>query len=237
MMTLEEFSVRLQQTGQRLYHHRHPFHLAMHEGRLTREQLQAWAINRYYYQMVIPQKDAIIISRSNDLEFRRAWRKRIEDHDGRPGDRGGLEKWIQLAQATGVPREDIISQRWVLPSVRFAVDAYLQFVSQRSHLEAVASSLTELFSADLIAVRVKHLQELYPWIKPGLAYFEARLTQAPEDVSFALDYIHKTARNLEEQEACIRALETKCQILWAQLDAIHYAYVEPKSPPPGFERE
>jgi pyrroloquinoline-quinone synthase len=237
LMTLEQLTVRLQETGKRLYHHKHPFHLLMHEGKLTKDQLRAWALNRYYYQMIIPQKDAMILARSDDMSFRRAWRKRIEDHDGREGDRGGLEKWISLAEATGASREEVISQRWVLPSVRFAVDAYLQFVSQRTHLEAVASSLTELFSADLIAVRMKHLKELYPWIEPGLAYFEARLSQAPEDVTFALDYIYKTARTRGEQEACVRALETKCRILWAQLDAIYYAYVDPKLPPPGYERD
>lgn len=235
LMTLEQFTVRLQEAGKRLYHHRHPFHLLMHEGKLSKEQLRAWALNRYYYQLVIPQKDAIIISRSNNMKFRRAWRKRIEDHDGRDGDIGGLEKWISLAEATGASREETVSQRRVLPSVRFAVDAYLNFVWERSHLEAVASSLTELFSADLISVRVSHLNEKYPWIAPGLGYFQARLTQAPEDVTYALDYIIKTARTRAEQELCISALETKCRILWAQLDAIYYAYVEPKLPPPGFE--
>ncbi len=237
LMTPQELTVRLQETGKRLYHHQHPFHLLMHQGKLTPAQMQAWALNRYYYQKVIPQKDAIILSRSDDMEFRRAWRKRIEDHDGHKSDRGGLEKWISLAEAPGVAREEVVSQRWVLPSVKFAVDAYLQFVRERTHLEAVASSLTELFSADLIAVRIKHLNELYPWITSGLDYFQARLTQAPEDVTFALDYIYKTARTREEQENCIRALETKCRILWAQLDAIHYAYVSPKLPPPGFERD
>ena len=174
------------------------------------------------------------MARSGDMEFRRAWRKRIEDHDGREGDRGGLEKWISLAESTGATRAEVISEQSVLPGVRYATDAYLQFVSEKSHLEAVASSLTELFSADLIAVRMRHLKDLYPWITPALAYFEARLTQAPEDVGFALDYVFRKARNPEEQEACVRALETKCHILWAQLDAIHHAYVDPKLPPPGF---
>jgi len=236
-LSKEEFTARLQQTGKQLYHHNHPFHRLMHEGKLTRGQLQAWALNRYYYQKIIPQKDAIILSRSADMEFRRAWRKRIEDHDGREGDIGGIEKWIVLAEATGVSREEVISQRWVLPSVRFAVDAYLQLVSEASHLEAVASSLTELFSADLIAVRMRHLEERYPWITPGLAYFQARLTQAPEDVSFALEYVYSHAETRADQERCLRALETKCRILWAQLDAIYFAYVDPKLPPAGFERE
>lgn len=232
-----EFKARLQKTGEALYHHKHPFHLLMHQGKLTREQLQAWALNRYYYQMIIPQKDAIILSRSDDMAFRRAWRKRIEDHDGREGDRGGIEKWIQLAEATGVPRDEVLSQRWVLPGVRFAVNAYLQLVSQASFLEAVASSLTELFSADLIAVRMRHLEEAYPWMSHGLSYFQARLTQAPEDVTFALGYLNERITTREEQELCVRALETKCRILWSQLDAIYFAYVDPKLPPPGFERE
>ena len=233
----DQFVARLRETGERLYHHKHPFHLLMHEGKLTRAQMQVWALNRYYYQSIIPQKDALILARSNDMQFRRAWRKRIEDHDGRAGERGGLEKWIALAEATGVARADVVSEKFVLPGVRFAVNAYLQFVREASFLEAVASSLTELFSAQLIAVRMKHLRELYPWMAHGLDYFEARLTQAPEDVSFAIDYLGRNLRTREQQELCVGALVTKCRILWTQLDAIHFAYVDPKLPPPGLEWE
>jgi pyrroloquinoline-quinone synthase len=204
----------------------------MHTGQLTRGQLQAWALNRYYYQSQIPTKDAIILSRSSDPEFRRSWRKRIVDHDGADGQPGGIEKWIKLAEATGLSAERVISCQEVLPGVRYAVDAYLQLVSQRSHLEAVASSLTEMFSRDLISLRIDALREHYPWLEPGLVYFTARLTQAPEDAAFAFDWVVQHSHTREDQERAIAALTDKCAILWAQLDALYYAYVNPGWPPP-----
>lgn len=232
-MTSSEFEAQLRAIGAERYHHRHPFHLLMHEGKLTRAQLQAWALNRYYYQSIIPIKDAIILSRSEDPAFRRAWRKRIIDHDGDGTHPGGIEKWIRLAQATGLDREYVISQRGGLPGVRYAVNAYLDLVSKRSFLEAVASSLTELFSRDLIALRMDRIREHYPWLSSGLAYFDARLTQAPEDVAFALAWVTEQARTRAEQELAVCALRAKCDILWAQLDAIYFAYVAPGWPPPG----
>ncbi|MFL6353704.1 MAG: pyrroloquinoline-quinone synthase PqqC [Bryobacteraceae bacterium] len=219
--------------GNDRYHHRHPFHLLMHNGELTRGQLQAWALNRYYYQSRIPVKDAIILSRSNDPAFRRAWRKRIVDHDGVEGQAGGIEKWIKLAEATGLRAETVTSEREVLPGVRYAVDAYLNVASRGSHLESVASSLTELFSRDLISLRIDALRQYYPWLSAGLVYFTARLSQAPEDAEFALDWVTKHARTREQQDLVMDALRTKCDLLWAQLDAIYYAYVTPGWPPPG----
>ncbi len=233
LLTPAELESRLRAIGPEYYHHRHPFHMLMHEGKLTRGQLQAWALNRYYYQSIIPMKDAIILSRSTDPEFRRAWRKRIIDHDGDGVGPGGIEKWIRLAQATGLDRERVTSEREVLPGVRYAVNAYLDLVSQRTFLEAVASSLTELFSRDLIVLRVDRLRRHYPWLTHGLAYFDARLTQAPEDARFALAFVVVHARTRAEQELAIGALRTKCDILWAQLDAIYFAYVEPGWPAPG----
>jgi pyrroloquinoline-quinone synthase len=224
---------RLLEIGYERYHHRHPFHLLMHKGELTRGQLQAWALNRYYYQSKIPQKDAIILSRSNDPAFRRAWRKRILDHDGVDGQPGGIEKWVKLAEATGLPAEKVISEREILPGVRYAVDGYLKLVSERSHLEAVASSLTELFSRDLISLRIDALRRHYPWLESGLVYFTARLSQAPEDAAFALEWATTHAHTREEQESVIDALRTKCDILWAQLDAIYFSYISPGWPPPG----
>jgi pyrroloquinoline-quinone synthase len=237
LLTKSELTERLLATGHAQYHHKHPFHLLMHQGQLTRQQLQAWALNRYYYQSIIPNKDALILARAPDLEFRRIWRKRIEDHDGCGDGPGGVEKWIQLAEATGLSRELVVSGKKVLPGVRFAVDAYLDFVSKKTFLEAVASSLTELFSSQLIAVRVRHLNEFYPWLSRGLTYFQARLTQAPEDADFALAYVCEHAQTREQQELCIQALETKCKILWSQLDAISHAYVNPGMPPPNYELE
>lgn len=233
LLAPEALAARFRQIGDERYHHKHPFHLRMHEGKLTRGQLQAWALNRYCYQSAIPIKDAVILSRSEDPEFRRAWRKRIVDHDGDAGRPGGIEKWLRLVEATGLPREMAIERRGVLPAVRFAVDAYLDLVRSRTFLEAVASSLTELFAGSLIALRLEALRRHYPWIAPGLAYFEARVTQAPEDAQFALDWVLRHARTRAEQELACGALRAKCDILWAQLDALYFAYVEPGWPPPG----
>jgi len=236
LLTPDQLAAALRKIGEERYHHKHPFHLLMHEGKLTKPQLQAWALNRYYYQSIIPNKDSIILSRTHDPAFRRAWRKRVVDHDGTAEGNGGIEKWLQLAEATGLKREEVISMKGVLPGVRFAVDAYLQLVSQRSFLEAVASSLTEMFAGQLIALRIAKIRELYPWMSGGLSYFNDRLTQAPEDASFALAYVCENAKTREQQGACIDALITKCEILWAQLDAIQHAYVNPCEPPPGTRR-
>jgi pyrroloquinoline-quinone synthase len=228
-----ELEMRLRAIGPERYHHRHPFHQLMHEGKLSRGQLQAWALNRYYYQSIIPLKDAMILSRSEDAAFRRAWRKRIIDHDGDGAHPGGIEKWILLAEATGLDREQVTSRRGILPGVYYAVNAYLDLVSKHSFLEAVASSLTELFSRDLIALRIDRVRQYYPWLSGGLAYFDARLTQAPEDAQFALAWVIEHARTPKEQELALGALRAKCDILWAQLDALYFAYVSPGWPPPG----
>ena len=233
VLTRDELRARLHSVGEAQYHHRHPFHLRMHRGELSRGQLQAWALNRYYYQSRIPIKDALVLAKSDDPAFRRIWRKRILDHDGDQSGYGGIEKWIQLAEATGLARDQVISCSGILPGVRYAVDAYLSLVQNGSLLVAVASSLTELFSRDLISLRMEMLREHYPYLANGLAYFEGRLTQAPEDAAFALDYVCTHASTREQQESAIAALTRKCEILWAQLDAIDYAYVEPGNIPPG----
>ena len=233
LLNRQELRSRLQSVGQARYHHHHPFHLRMHKGELTRGQLQAWALNRYYYQSRIPIKDALLLAKSDDPAFRRAWRKRILDHDGDTDGYGGIEKWIQLAEAAGLSREEVVPCTGVLPGVIFAVDAYLALVRDSPLLIAVASSLTELFSRDLISLRMDQMRVHYPYLIPGLAYFEGRLTQAPEDAAFALDYVSTHAKTRTEQEHVIRALERKCEILWAQLDAIDYAYVTPGNVPPG----
>ena len=233
LLSQDELVARLRQIGEERYHHRHPFHLLMHEGKLTRGQLQAWALNRYYYQSRIPIKDALILARSEDAEFRRAWRKRILDHDGEEGRIGGIEKWIKLAEATGLERGRVEGAAEVLPATKYAVDAYLRLASERSFLEAVASSLTELFSGTLIALRMDALRKHYPWLSGGLDYFQARLSQAPADARFALDWVIRHAENREQQELACRALRAKCDILWAQLDALYFAYVQPGWPPPG----
>src|SRR2546429_4226205 len=192
-LSAEELSTRLESVGAERYHHRHPFHLLMHEGRLSRGQLQAWALNRYYYQSRIPIKDAIILSRSEDASFRRAWRKRVVDHDGDAAGEGGIKRWLKLAEATGLVPERVARGEEILPSTRYAVNEYLNIVRNRSLLEAVASSLTELFSKDLITLRMERLREHYPWLSGGLDYFQARLHQAPEDAHFAVQYVYENA--------------------------------------------
>jgi len=235
LLTFDELRATLRAVGEERYHHKHPFHLLMHEGRLNRGQLQAWALNRYYYQSIIPIKDSIILSRGTDPAFRRAWRKRIVDHDGdgTPANQGGIKRWLKLAEATGLNVDEVRRGTGILPATRFAVNEYLNIVRNRSLLEAVASSLTELFSPDLISLRVGMLREHYPWLSGGLDYFNARMHQAPEDSTFATSYVYEHAKTRAEQELVIQALRDKCDILWAQLDALYFAYVQPGWPPPG----
>ena len=233
LLSFDELRAQLRAVGEERYHHKHPFHLLMHEGRLSREQLQAWALNRYYYQSIIPIKDAIILSRGTDPEFRRAWRKRVIDHDGDAASEGGIKRWLKLAEATGLDPAQVRAGTGILPATRFAVNEYLNIVRSRSLLEAVASSLTEMFSRDLISLRMEKLRQHYPWLSGGLDYFEARLTQAPEDAHYAVNYAYENARTRVQQELAIQALRDKCDILWAQLDALYFAYVQPGWPPPG----
>jgi pyrroloquinoline-quinone synthase len=233
LLPVDELVARFHAIGEERYHHKHPFHLLMHEGKLERGQLQAWALNRYYYQSRIPIKDATILARSEDAEFRRAWRKRIFDHDGDGTHPGGIEKWLRLVEATGLTREQAERGDGILPAVRYAVDAYVDLVRSGTFLEAVASSLTELSSGKLIALRMDALRKYYPWLSGGLDYFQGRLTQAPDDAAFALAWVVKHARTPAEQEQALGALRAKCNILWAQLDAIYFAYVSPGWPPPG----
>jgi pyrroloquinoline-quinone synthase len=236
MLSKQGLREYLQRTGEAMYHHTHPFHVMMHEGKLTKPQLQAWALNRFYYQSIIPIKDSIILSKSHDASFRLAWRKRIVDHDGDPAypkKPGGIEKWIQLAEATGLDREYVESYRGILPGVRYAVDSYVDLVTRGSLLEAVSSSLTELFAGNLIALRMDAMRQHYPWLVHGLAYFQGRLTQAPEDAAFAFEYAFTHAKTREQQELVVECLRRKCALLWAQLDAIYYSYVEPGKIPPS----
>ena len=219
--------------GEERFHHKHPFHKRIHEDALNRGEIQAWALNRYYYQSHIPRKDALLLARSDDQGFRLAWRKRLIDHDGDGSAPGGVEKWLRLVEATGLARIQAVRGDGILPATRFAVDAYVHFVFTRSHLEAVASSLTELFSQRLIALRMDSLRQFYPWLSSGLDYFTGRLTQAPEDAEFALAWVVKHARTRGEQDAAHAALRAKCDILWAMLDALFFAYVNPAWPPPG----
>lgn len=216
------------------YHIHHPFHKLMNAGELSLGQMQAWALNRYCYQYIIPKKDAIVLSRSEDPAFRREWRKRIIDHDGDDDSEGGLERWLKLAEGVGVDRDIVVSREQALPATRFAVGAYIDLVSNNSMLVAVASSLTELFSPVAIGERVPAMLQRYDYINENtLAYFTPRMTQAPRDADFALDLVKNWAKTPEQQSEAIDALIAKCDILWAMLDALYHAYVQPGHIPPG----
>ena len=233
-MSGAELRDALRAIGAERYHNLHPFHRKLHGGDLGRGQVQAWALNRYYYQSRIPAKDAILLSRLPTPELRRAWRSRLDDHDGTGSRPGGVDRWLKLAEGVGLDREYVESTAGILPGTRFAVDAYVAFVRDRSLLEAVASSLTEMFSPAIIAERVAGMLASYPWISADtLAYFTPRLTQAPKDVDFALAYVTEHAPTRALQEQVLSALRFKCDVLWSQLDALHHAYVDPGLPPPG----
>jgi pyrroloquinoline-quinone synthase len=234
LLTPDELEAALRAIGEERYHIHHPFHHLLHGGKLSRGQVQAWALNRYYYQASIPRKDASVLARLPTPELRREWRRRLVDHDGDGEKPGGVERWLKLTDGLGLDRGYVISLSGLLPATRFAVDAYVAFVRERSVLEAVASSLTEMFSPNIISQRVSGMLRNYDFVSEAtLAYFTPRLTQAPQDVAFALDYVKREARTREQQEQVLAALRFKCDLLWAQLDALHFAYVAPGLPPPG----
>jgi len=233
-MTPDELEAALRRIGAERYHNLHPFHKLLHAGKLDKGQVQAWALNRYCYQSAIPRKDAALISRTEDAELRRVWRQRLVDHDGEQPGEGGIARWLALTDGLGLDRDYVVSMRGALPATRFAVEAYVRFVRERSLLEAVASSLTELFSPMIISERVAGMLANYDFIsRETLAYFNARLSQAPRDADFALAYVKREARTPEQQRAVLAALEFKCDVLWAQLDALYTAYVAPGHIPPG----
>lgn len=217
----QEFVGRLRAVLERRYHHLHPFNQRMHAGELSRAELQLWVANRFYYQINIPVKDALILSRCPERVVRQQWIQRIIDHDGRPGEEGGIEAWLRLGEAMGVARDDLEAQRLLLPGVRFAVDAYVNFCRTKPWLEAAASSLTEMFAPLIVKERLAAMLAHYKWIDPaGLQYFRNRLTQAPRDAEYALGLVTERLRSREEQERAVAALEFKCDVLWCLLDAV-----------------
>jgi pyrroloquinoline-quinone synthase len=223
----EEFIARLRAQGTR-YHNLHPFHQRMDAGELTRAELQRWVTNRFYYQKCIPLKDAAIMSNCPEVEIRREWIQRVIDHDGTRDEPGGIESWLRLGEALGVSRDALMSEHRVLPAVRYAVDAYVNFARQRPWIEAVASSLTELFGPAAIRIRLAALERHYDWIDPaGLEYFRTRLVKAPRDAQYALDLTVERSRTRERQEAAVAALRFKTELLWAQLDAIERGDTQP----------
>lgn len=234
-MSPDELEAALRAIGAARYHDRHPFHKLLHAGALNKGQVQAWALNRYCYQAAVPRKDAALMSRTQDRDLRRAWRQRIVDHDGDGvNEPGGIERWLVLTDGLGIAREDVMSEDLALPTTRFATEAYVRFVRENTLLEAVASSLTELFAPKIHRERIAGMLENYDFITDDVMhYFRRRLTQAPDDAEFGLAYVRQHARTLGQQQAVLAALTFKCNMLWAMLDALHYAYVTPGLIPPG----
>lgn len=225
LLDRDAFVARLREEGAKRYHDHHDFHVRMHAGKLSRRQIQAWVENRFYYQTRIPIKDAIILSKSEDPAFRRVWMHRISDHDGKVDGEGGLAQWIRLAHGVGLDVEATKRLENVLPGVRFACDAYVQLVRERPLVEAVASSLTEFFSPDIMARRIVAWETHYPWVdRETLAYFRGRVTRAKADSHEAIDFVLAHATTREVQERCIEALVRKTEILWALLDAVDRAF-------------
>lgn len=229
-MNRQEFEQALRRKGQ-YYHIHHPWHRAMYEGRCTPEQIRAWVANRYYYQIMIPQKDAAILANCPDPQVRRHWVQRILDHDGHGDDAGGIEAWLALAEAVGLSREEVTDQRHVLPGVRFAVDAYVRFARTASWQEAACSSLTELFAPEIHQSRLDSWPQHYPWIdERGYCYFRKRLSEARRDVEHGLRITLDHFVSAEQQARALEILQFKLDVLWALLDALTMAYVH-KTPP------
>jgi len=230
----ETFEARLRQIGAERYHDRHPFHHRLHAGACTPDEVRAWVVNRFYYQSRIPMKDAAFLSRVEDPNLRRAWRSRIEDHDGTAENEGGIRRWLRLAEAVGLDPGYVASTVGVLPATRFAVDAYVRFVRDRTLLEAMAASLTELFAPAIHAQRIEGLLRHYAFADDSsLSYFRNRLAEAPKDVAFGLAWVLDHADTPEKEDAAAGALVFKTDVLWAQLDALEAAYVTPGRIPPG----
>ena len=221
----ETFLENLRAIGARAYHDKHPFHVAMNEGRLSPEALRGWVANRFYYQQNIPVKDAAILSNCPLRKVRRLWIHRILDHDGIGEDQGGIEAWLRLGEACGLSQDELNQDRLLQPGVRFAVDAYVNFARIQPWPIAIASSLTELFAPDLMATRLAAFEKYYSWIDSrGLDYFRRRVTQARRDSDEALAITLDHCNTPELQREAVRALEFKCDVLWSMLDAIHHAY-------------
>ncbi len=235
----EEFEQRIRAVGTERYHDKHEFHRMLHGGELNKGQVAAWALNRYCYQEGVPRKDAALMSRVFDRDFRREWIHRIHDHDGEmPTEAGGIERWLNLTDCFGLDRNYVTSMRGALPATRYAVEAYVRFVVEQPLVIAVASSLTELFAPAIHRERIAGMLAGYDFVNDDvMAYFKRRLTQAPRDATFALEFIKENARTLEMQEACVEAVRFKCDVLWAQLDALHLAYVVGMIPPGAYRPE
>ncbi len=233
----EEFAAQLHLIGPERYHDKHEFHKLLHGGKLNKDQVAAWALNRYVYQEAIPRKDAAFMSRTYDRELRREWIRRVHDHDGLPPEEpGGIERWLVLTDCLGFEREYVTSMCGVLPATRFAVDAYVRYVVEQPLVVAAASQLTELFAPSVHRERIAGMLASYDFVNETvMAYFKRRLTQAPRDVNFTFNFVLDHARTRAVQEACVEAVRFKCDVLWAQLDALYLAYVKGMIPPGAWQ--
>ena len=226
----QQFEEQLRSLGDR-YHIHHPFQVMMNNGELNKAQIQGWVANRYYYQITIPRKDATFLANCPDRLVRQEWVKRIIDHDGSDGGAGGIEIWLQLAEATGRDRNKVISQELVLPGVRFAVDAYINFVSSSTWQESACSSLTEMFAPTIHKQRISSWPEKYPWIEAsGLDYFKNRIKEAHRDVQHGLQITLDHFQTREQQDRAMQILQFKLDVLWSMLDAMHMAYINDMPP-------
>lgn len=229
-LTPEEFKQAIVDKGQ-YYHIHHPFHLMMEEGKASQQQIQAWVANRFYYQINIPLKDAAIMANCPDQRVRQEWIQRMIDQDGEYPDGGGREAWLCLAEAVGLRREQVISEELVLPGVRFAVDAYVNFARRASWREAASSSLTELFAPKIHQSRLDSWPKHYPWIDDkGYQYFRARLGQARRDVEHGLTITLDSFTTNQQQQRMLEILQFKLDVLWSILDALTLAYIHNQAP-------
>ena len=219
-----EFEGRLRAMGAR-YHIHHPFHIAMNAGKCTRRQVQGWVYNRFYYQISIPIKDAAVLANMPERDQRRKWIQRIIDHDGVDGQEGGIEAWLRLGEACGLERADVSSLKQVLPGVRFAVDAYVNFARRAPWQEAACSSLTELFAPEIHKKRLENWPQHYPWIESeGYSYFRSRLSEARRDVEHGLQVTLDYFKTREGQHRALEILQFKLDVLWSMLDSMQVAY-------------
>lgn len=226
----EQFEQQLRSLGSR-YHIYHPFQVMMNSGELNKQQIQGWVANRYYYQITIPRKDATFLANCPDRLTRQKWVQRIIDHDGTEGSEGGIEVWLRLAEATGLKREDVINQSMVLPGVKFAVDAYVNFVAEASWQESACSSLTEMFAPTIHKQRISSWPDKYPWIESqGLDYFKNRIKEAHRDVEHGLSITLEHFQTRAQQDRAMQILQFKLDVLWSMLDAMHMAYIQDMPP-------
>ena len=240
VMSPDELEAAIRAVGVERYHDKHKFHKLLHSGELNKGQVAAWALNRYVYQEAVPRKDAAFMSRIHDRDLRREWIHRVQDHDGIPSadEEGGLERWLRLTDGLGLDRDYVTSMEGALPATRYACEAYVYFVREQPLVVAAASSLTELFAPAIHRERISGMLEKYDFINdPEMEYGRRRLTQAPRDANFALQFVKEHAKSRYIQEACVRAVQFKCNVLWSQLDALYLAYVVGMIPPGAYRPE